>query len=426
MTARTATDRQQESGMQDFRDMLRAYLLPLLYGAEILGPETLDRGSLPPVCFNSRHMLRIALAPGSRIFFTLKRKVPFNEEERAFVEQVILGLHGGAGQSYDYSLVNSAVERAIAHRVNAEYAEAIFAVFQIYKEWSAPENAGALHTTGFYFSRGKGPGGNFFALKNETRVKAMGVSSDTLLALGRTGDILSVENIAPAPIDYRRTQLLESPLNYADLALWASSRRKAAVRLTSDGDILVFADKKLLFMRRGAYWRSYPHTLAGINELLPDEGPDLTPEVRKAVYLTGLDLSFAAIRACIGILPQGCRSAEQIKDLCPGRFLTSANLSGGDKLMAGLIKNKRFHDLARRFRMEMSAMDGALIIDNQGRILSVGAGFAALQEGDANLEREAARCFAREGLGVSIAENGTVEVFGCHSGACNQARPASA
>ncbi|MDL2216548.1 hypothetical protein LJB81_02300 [Desulfovibrio sp. OttesenSCG-928-M14] len=399
-----------------FEELLNAYLLPLLFGARISGAGRQERGSLPPVSCHGPHRLRVATAEQGRDFFTIERAVPFTEEERVFVERVIKRLfdesaQSGQGREPDFSRFNNAVEWAIAHRISAEYAPTLHSIFQIYKEWSAPENRGSAHSAGVYFSRSTGPGGNFFSLRGESCLKAMGASSDTLLALGRNGAILSVETIPPPPLDQRRIQHLAAPLAFADLALWTSGR-KAAVRLCPDGRILVFFGKRLLFMRRDAYWRSYPHTLAGIDELLPADCPSVTVEVRRSVYLSCLDLAFAGQEACIGILPDEKGAQDFFGGLGATPLLTAGNLSGGAKLMAGLIKDKKFQDLPRSFRMEMAAMDGALVMDGRGRILSAGAGFGCRHTPDQSPGREAAKSFSGCGLGVSVSSTGAIEIFG--------------
>lgn len=422
-------------------DMLKSYLLPLLFGARMRGPESLVRGRLAPVSHHGPHSLRIAPEAGGRSFYTLERKAPFTEEERAFVERVMAGMQPpGRDRAWDYAQINRAVEWAIAQRISSEYAATLYEVFQMYKEWSAPENRGGSHSCGVYFTRSKGAGGNCFSLRGEACLKAIGVSPGTLLALGRSGDILAVENIPPLPADQRRIQRLAAPLAHAGLALW-SSRRKAAAHLCPDGRILLFAGKRLLFMRRDSYWRSFPHSLAGIDELLPRDVPLMNPELRRAVYLTCLDLSFSGRRACLGILPEGRspsapeerspsapgepgekevpaeRGDTDFESLCAGALFSSASLGNGGKLMAGLVKDKKFQDLPRIFRLEMSTMDGPLILDAQGRILGAGAGFkSGLAPGAQQEESVAARRFGDRGMGVAVSESGAVEVFGAHYG----------
>lgn len=394
-----------------FRAMLEAYLLPLLFGVDLSGPENKQRGPLPPVSYNTKYRLRIALEPHSRLYFTMLRKVPFSEAERAFVERVVIGLHEGAGGAYDYSLMNSAVERAIAHAVNPEHADILFHIFQVYKEWSAPENRGVAHTVGLYFARrGRMEDGDFFSLRGEDCLKGMGASQDTLMALSQDGGVLGIEKIPPAPSDGRKIEILAAPLNLANLALWASSRRKAAVRLTADGTIFVFADKRLLFVRRGEFWRSLPHSLAGIEEMMPARERSLEDEVSRAVYLTSLDLAFAGQPACMGIFPDQRTVLQRMPLVAPDALLTSPNPSGVTRLLAGLVGDKKFQNIARRFRMEMCSMGGVLLMDAVGNVLA--AGLRNKDGGMPDPDKAAARVFAEGGFGVAISGGGLVNVYG--------------
>ena len=76
-----------------------------------------------------------------------------------------------------------------------------------------------------------------------------------------------------------------------------------------------------------------------------------------------------------------------------------------------LIAGRPFHELDRRFRLELLSIDGALVLDHRGSVLAVGA-ILKIPGGSAGGGRlAAARVLASLGLGIKVSQDGSIVCF---------------
>jgi hypothetical protein len=133
--------------------------------------------------------------------------------------------------------------------------------------------------------------------------------------------------------------------------------------------------------------------------------------LRKAIYESALDASFARTGAGIGVVAGG-DSEKQWKRIATKSddYLFPAK-SNKAKALVAMIRRKRFNALDRRFRQELLAIDGATIISHQGVILAVGA-ILKIKGGSASGGRlAAAQELSRLGLGIKISQDGPIRGY---------------
>ena len=76
-----------------------------------------------------------------------------------------------------------------------------------------------------------------------------------------------------------------------------------------------------------------------------------------------------------------------------------------------LIRGRKFHELDRKFRQELIAIDGATIIDYDGKILAVGA-IIKIEAGSTGGGRlAAAKTLSNYGISIKISNDGSMEGF---------------
>ncbi|MDL2328664.1 hypothetical protein LJC71_02795 [Desulfosarcina sp. OttesenSCG-928-A07] len=189
------------------------------------------------------------------------------------------------------------------------------------------------------------------------------------MIIDANGAVHGLEKLPPTRDSTGRQEIL-SPDVHANLAVWANSRRKLAVRLTEDGTILLFSRGRLLFFKQDAYWLTLPHTL--INTGFCTEGIEgVAPETLKALYLTALDLAAGktSSRIALVLFSHGENLAAKLQKA--GWRHTSRTASTHAKLLSVLVNTRKFYEIPRAIRGELCSMGGTLFLDGEGNILGL-------------------------------------------------------
>lgn len=196
------------------------------------------------------------------------------------------------------------------------------------------------------------------------------------------------------------------PQIFSKIANWTSVKRFSFV-LTQLGEILIFRDKSLLFVKRRGEWlflspRSLAHRILRSQHTLKS--------IKEAVMDTCLDVSFSRSGACIGIIKSG--------DETPRCVLEESNFSTSmePKVIAlrKLINGKNFHELDRRVRKELAAIDGAIVIDGAGKIHAIGAildNSSSTSRSGSGGRTVAAQTLAKSGCGIKVSADGKIEAW---------------
>ncbi len=195
------------------------------------------------------------------------------------------------------------------------------------------------------------------------------------------------------------------PWRHSAIAAWTSGGKgRIAVVLNRLGEILIFRDGQLLFARRSGKWNFLTH-----GPIIRQMGVPKDEDIRKAIYETALDASFARTGACIGVIAAGgMKSAERV---IADRDWLSKGLSDKAKAIARIVNTEKFHELDRTVRQELAAIDGATVIDHEGTIVAVGA-ILKIEGGSTGGGRTAAaKQLATLGLGVKISQDGGISGF---------------
>lgn len=173
--------------------------------------------------------------------------------------------------------------------------------------------------------------------------------------------------------------------------------------LNRNREILIFRDKQIQFCQRAGQWHFLTH-----EPVLIQMGTPHSLEVRRAVYETSLDASFARTGACIGIASSsfvGKVSDYVSKDDQLRSYTIKSRTIG--KIIAG----KPFHELDRRIRQELVAIDGATVLSHDGSVLAVGAILKIPPGSTGGGRLAAARALSNLGLGIKVSQDGRISGF---------------
>ncbi len=399
-----------------FYRTLTDYLVPLIYGTTVEGPYKSREKARELVYFETGHKLHVNADLNDETYHvTLKRAVPFSNEEKAFITAIAESMDAAKksfGASFHYVLCES-IERTIAASVDATCAEAVYETIQIYTQWASEvyEGERIAHTVGIHsFSNSKSSGAILGDLRNAGAVKLLGATPDTLLVTDAHGMILGLENISMKLAGYRSNRDALAPIHLNDTAMWTNSQRKVAVHLTTNGEILIFRKKVLKFAKRRGVWHAFPHK-AVLDGLLSGDGEEQEAKVKKSVYLTVLDMAFSGHGACIGVLPPLPGKEPGALPVSPESLLQTETPSPIIGLFKELVDGRKFHELPRKIRVSLCRVDGALLLDSMGNIQAVGAIVKTKGAATGGGRTAAAQALGENGIGIKVSQDGCVEMY---------------
>ena len=200
-----------------------------------------------------------------------------------------------------------------------------------------------------------------------------------------------------------------------DLAV-ASRGRRIGLALTRNGDLLVFDGGTLRFTYRFGRWQYWNHThlvdlLANSARVQRVPRP-IIPRVVSAIYRAALDVSFRRSGGMFVIV----RNRNRLSDV-----VRAPDLIGNDK-RAALSKQfdmalpaRRIQGFPRTLIVELAALDGAIVLSNQGELLAYGAVLEPKQRGKVDAEEgsrtKAAIGASNYGLAVKVSSDGDITVY---------------
>jgi hypothetical protein len=195
-----------------------------------------------------------------------------------------------------------------------------------------------------------------------------------------------------------------------------SRGRRYGIALSRQGDILVFDGGTLRFTHRNGRWQYWNHS--HILNLLRDRAKAqkvssrTVNEVIVAVYLGALDVSFRRSGGLFVIL-HNRRKLRQIVRF--GDAIGDSRRTLADKDFDQVFDGTQIQYVAPMALVELAALDGAIVLANDGGILAYGAVLtpkkAGQLRGTEGSRTKAAIGASNYGLAVKISSDGDIDVF---------------
>ncbi len=435
----------------EFYKVVNKLVLPLFIGSFIEGEEeSTPRDS--EVAFGRRNSLLIKPSKTDEYRLILRRGQPFQVFEVNLLRNILNEINKISSlnlddESYISVLQNNAIEKSICASISdAETSNVMFGILTELEKWGARTYEGKKIAIGIIINT---------SLDNSDQPETISYSDimdrdffallsdgiDSYIEFDKKGNLvgyLQLDKVKKVPSI--------APCEYEMVARYCNDKRIGIV-LTKNGDFLIFKNRELLFSKRLGGWNIYSHE--EVIQLLSYRGNYSLKDIRRSVYYTALDTSFAYSGGCIiylnkdtveGALThinahdilderyfeikkrqelenagklynlQNLASVEAMYNVSYQTFLEEQNCVKVECLRK-IISGKPFHELSRKLRQELVSMDGATVIDSDGTIIAVGAilKIEAGSEGGGRLA--AATTLSKYGISIKISQDGILKAF---------------
>ena len=431
---------------ETFLNYVQDIILPLFTGSIIVGEvESNSRDS--EVALGTGGTVLIKPSKNDEYRIVIKRNLSFKANEVALLKSIIFELSkvsslGVKEKSYIDRLNTAAVEKAICESVTEVAANTLSNVVTM------------LDT--FAKSTYEGRNINFGIIINEIQESNNAINNlhyesmfeNDFFAVLSNGIQSCVEfdkngyYLGHMSLEKMRFRPTLSPYDYISFARYCDEARIGVV-LNTNGDILMFKNRSLIYSKKRGVWNSYCHE--EIITLLSNRTSQSIKEIRKSIYFTALDVSFAGTGGCIVYLNKEYRDQallhiniediltenhfnlrqSQLREIpkkkLQGYNLNYLNISYNEfvekyentktSALKTTIAGRKFHELNRKLREELSSIDGAIVIDWDGTIVACGA-IVRIEAGSTGGGRLAAtKTLAKYGVAVKISQDGTMEAY---------------
>jgi hypothetical protein len=181
------------------------------------------------------------------------------------------------------------------------------------------------------------------------------------------------------------------------------------VALNRGGEILVFSQGEISFARRRGSWLHFSHETV-VRQMATNGPLCYASKLRRAAYLSALDISFARVGGGIGLVRRGETVVGQGLPV-QARDQLCRRETDKTKALEALIGNQKYQNLSRPFRQEIGGIDGAVVVQHDGTIITAGAVLAISISSDEGARKTAAKTLGKYGLGIKISSDGKIEAY---------------
>lgn len=425
-----------------FLTFLQDHILSMFTGSEIVGEEDSSPRDACVAQGNGGTLL-VKFNRNDTTRFVIKRVQPFKAFEVSLVRSIIEEFSKIFNANLNEDLINGlesrVTQRAICNALSKSASTTLDTLLTLVSNWGLRTYEGKKAQFGFIVSNKKCPKETNANLSIEHILRKdysalLSDGKNTCLVISADGYLLSYQSFVKSP-----NRDLLAPYDYIDMANLCTGA-KIGVCLVSEGDVLIFKDKQLLFAKRNGAWVSFSH-----EEIMGKlaERANEVEEVRKAIYLSALDTSFARDGGCIvhvnntdkynilkhidiaDLLFKDCYDYKQQERINQSFFVgieSEENIPPFEEFikedrcsktanLIRIIQGKKFQELDRKLRQELIGIDGATIIDYDGNILACGA-IVKIEAGSVGGGRlAAAKTLSNYGISMKISADGRIEGF---------------
>ncbi|MCH9031074.1 MAG: DNA integrity scanning protein DisA nucleotide-binding domain protein [candidate division Zixibacteria bacterium] len=400
---------------EKFRQLVSDNLLPLFSGARLKSGTDQAKRNSEVVAFRG-HQCALGVKPRKDADYrvVIERSQPFadlsstalteHEVASAFVSS-LEEIQDGIGTNFEEDLLTTIKRRIVAKAVSSsqDQERSVLRIIDQLAKWSTSLYEGNPISAAYGIEDVRVRRTvHLEELWHEKFSPVMTNGYDTILISNYNGQLVQYLPLAIPP---RLPPY--APLRVAAVASWSIDKPgRTALLLNRLGEILIIKDGQLVFTRRSGNWHFMVYS-----PVITQMGCPQNKSVRRAILESCLDASFARTGACIGVMVGG-EESKLAKELAPNK---KDHIRKGKSVKARFVhrisKGKEFQKLDRRLRQELLAIDGATILDYQGRILAVGAILKVTEGSSAGGRHAAAIKLGKFGLGIKVSEDGGIEAY---------------
>jgi len=244
------------------------------------------------------------------------------------------------------------------------------------------------------------------------RIKHLTDGYSTAFLLDGKGKLIGIEAL-PIVVE-KGASSRRRPNWFANIAKMASDKKGIGIALNRNGDILVAIDGKLAFSQRSGIWKRWDHAeIIRLLQTLPRfEGQpwDFT-DVLTYIYQVSLDLSFRRSGGLFVILQ---KRADKKHLLSPKEEVGSSKKEKVDCALDECLKNLKIYDQGRQLTADLASLDGAIVIDRNGNLVSYGQVLRIANRGgsgEQGARTRAAAVSSKYGLAIKISSDGDISFY---------------
>lgn len=432
-----------------FYNYVESIILPLFTGSVIAGEEESNPRD-NEVALGVGGTVLIKPNKNDEYRLILKRNLSFRANEVALLKSIIAELGSVANlglllpdQSYLKRLNMTAIEKAICESITETASDTLLNIVTMLESYSSRTYEGKRIDFGIIINE---------TIESEAKIDRLhyhNLFNYDFFAVLSNGMQSCVEfdkdgfYIGHMSLERMRFKPTICSYDYISFARYCDANRIGVV-LDTNGDILIFKNRALIYSKKRGVWNSYCHD--EIITLLSNRTSASIKEIRKSIYFTSLDVSFAGTGGCIAYINKG--ETEQvlthidIDDILTEKHFEMkkaqlientkkrgknvgtvdwANMTYAEYVekyektktscLKQTIAGRKFHELNRKLREELSSVDGAVIVDFDGTIIACGA-IVRIEAGSMGGGRLAATStLAKYGVAVKISQDGIMQAF---------------
>jgi hypothetical protein len=390
----------------EYYEILMRYMVPMFPGAT-LEPSPIAVAGSSFVSQETREKVLVRPDRNWPQTFRLTRVTGFRPDDIRLLKQFVEALREklvAADQPFFPFLVDrcpeDVVSRSVAHKEFGD--DLIPSVIGLLRKWAIETYEGRPIVAAIGIEPNPNPSKisdvHVSSFQGASYAKVLSNGLDTLIVLSPSGHVVEHRSLQPQPDNTPSSEHPFAPRRHVPMAAWATAGR-VAFALNRQGEILVFRNRQLKFAFRAGLWSHFAHSA-----MLARLGKWVEP--RRAVYASCLDVSFARTGGLIAVTRSVSRSLSFVNE----SDLLEAPASAKSVLLRHLV-GRPFAALPRAVREELTALDGATVLDRKGTVVAAGAIVKVPGGSDGGGRLAAAKALSRLGLAIKVSSDGGISAF---------------
>lgn len=215
----------------------------------------------------------------------------------------------------------------------------------------------------------------------------------------------------------------KSPYRFSQVIQKYVTGKCVGVFLLNNGDIILSKNGEIKFVKRNLKWLNFSYTAFENSFEKYLQSYNIDYEILKEVYASMLDVSFSHAGGIIAVTNNLSALLNKGSDNNPilnesDYLLKSMPDSKSEDnrmlkkiVVKNLVGDKNFVKLDRKLRCELISLDGACIIDNQGKVCACGAIIKNDSGSTGGGRGAAAKKLSRYGFAIKISTDGYIELY---------------
>lgn len=427
-----------KNAVEEYRYFLKEYLLPLMgfprNSVRLFEVHDLDRINTFNITQKGEHVFFLA----DRIPY-FRAKISISDDNLRLARNIIMAfirvakyklLERGTDIQTEYlseTLQKKSYEYAIQHGICSWITGdtrnlAVDRLLGILERWSVQTYEGRKVTFGFVINRRATGTIDWLDFLDDDYSATLTDCIHSVIELDEHGKIIEYHSLTQADAIHTVDHGIR-PYRFSDVLDNFIIRDKVGIFLLTNGDIIISKGKQIRFVKRNLKWLNMSYE--AFNNSF--RSSSLEEQLIREIYASMLDVSFSHSGGIISVIhdveilrTKGILSPsddlsfpgnveEELRDKINKHDLKKRLLKRSS--LKVLVGECSFYEVDRKLRAELIAMDGACIINPEGKILAIGA-IIQNESGSSGGGRGAAcKRLSQYGMAIKISTDGYIEVY---------------